>query len=45
LAYITKGIANVNHEQVQDGDFIRGKGLHFEAIEDSQIIVIYEKGE
>ena len=45
LAYITKGIANVNHEQVQDGDFIRGKGLHFEAIEDSQIIVIYEKTE
>jgi len=45
LAYITKGIAHVNNEKVQDGDFIRGKGLHFEAIEDSQIIMIYEKGE
>jgi redox-sensitive bicupin YhaK (pirin superfamily) len=44
LAYITKGIAHVNGEKVQDGDFIRGKGLHFEAIEDSQIIMIYEKG-
>jgi redox-sensitive bicupin YhaK (pirin superfamily) len=43
LAYITKGIAIVNDEKVQDGDFIRGKGIHFEAIEDSQIIVIYEK--
>ena len=45
LVYITKGIAIVNDEKVQDGDFIRGKGIHFEAIEDSQIIVIYEKRE
>ena len=43
LAYITKGIAIINDEKVQDGDFIRCKGLHFEAIEDSQIIMIYEK--
>ena len=45
LAYITKGIAIVNDEKVQDGDLIRGKGIHFEALEDSQIIVIYEKRE
>jgi len=45
LAYITKGFAIVNDEKVQDGDFIRGKSIHFEAIEDSQIIVIYEKTE
>lgn len=45
LVYITKGIAIVNDEKVQDGDFIRGKGIHFEAIEDSKIIVIYEKRE
>ena len=45
LAYISKGVAIVNDKQVQDGDLIRGKDLQFEAIKDSQIIVIHEKGE
>ena len=43
LAYITKGIANVNHEQVQDGDLIGGEGFKCEVIEDFQIILIHVK--
>ena len=43
LAYITKGIVNVNDKQVQDGDLIRGEGFNFEAVEDFQIILIYLK--
>lgn len=43
LAYMTKGIAMINGEKLKDGDLFRGDLINFESIEDSQIILIYEK--
>ena len=41
IAYITNGSGTANHEIIKDGDLIRGNHLQFEAIEKSQIIVVY----
>lgn len=43
IAYMTKGSAILNGENVQNGDLLRGENIQFEAIEDSQIILIYVK--
>lgn len=41
IAYITKGSVVVNGSEVQNGDLLRGENLQFEAVKDSQIILIY----
>ena len=41
LLYITRGKGMANHEQVQDGDLIRGSSLTFTASEEVQLIVIH----
>lgn len=43
IAYMTRGVAEVNGETVKDGDLFKGDHIDFESTEDAQIILIYEK--
>ncbi len=41
LAYVTRGAGRVNNKTVGDGDLIRGENLEFNAVEPTQLIVVY----
>ncbi|MEK7992063.1 MAG: pirin family protein [Thiotrichaceae bacterium] len=41
MAYITRGCGHLNGKTVKEGDLVRGDILHFKAVDDVQLIIIF----